>query len=51
MRHSDDAIVARLLSDLRAYGINISETEVRSKLLKYGRQAEQEIASRLQKQR
>ena len=51
MRHSDDAIIASLLGDLRARGMNIGEAELRSELLKYDQQAHQEFASLSQKRR
>jgi hypothetical protein len=46
VRHSDDAVVARLVGDLRARGINIREEQVRAELLKYARRARREIAGK-----
>ena len=46
MGHNDDAVVTRLLSDLRARGINIGEQKLRSELLKCSERAHQEITGR-----
>lgn len=42
----DDAVAARLLSDLHARGINIGEPAIRAQLVKRGRQARQEITGK-----
>lgn len=46
VRHSDDALVARLLGDLRAHGINMAEQQVRTELSRDARRARQEIAGK-----
>ncbi len=45
-RRSDDALVARLLGDLRAFGVNIGEQQVRAELMQCARRAHQEITGK-----
>ncbi len=43
--HSDDALIKRLVGDLRACGVNIGEQRIRAELSKYARRARQEMTA------
>ncbi len=49
--HDDDALVTRLLGDLRAHGVNIDAPRLRAELEKCAWRARQEIAAKLASRR